>query len=94
MQDLVDMVGNLRDDMLSNLRDNACRWACSLGRVGGSPMAPAPAARGEDDGPGIARSDHEEVLLRGRRLEESRVRKGLGSLSCAIWQNSTAARPS
>jgi hypothetical protein len=53
-QDLVGMVGNLRDDMLGNLRDNACRWACSLGRGGGSPMAPAPAARGEDDGPGIA----------------------------------------
>jgi signal transduction histidine kinase len=66
------------EEMLGNLMDNACKWARSRvrlsGRRGGTQLRLAV----EDDGPGIAQHDREEVLLRGRRLDETTAGAGLG----------------
>jgi signal transduction histidine kinase len=66
------------EEMLGNLMDNACKWARSRVRVSGSRNRQHLLLAVEDDGPGIARSDREEVLLRGRRLDEFTVGTGLG----------------
>jgi signal transduction histidine kinase len=66
------------EEMLGNLMDNACKWARARVRVSGSRRGPHLRLEVEDDGPGIARSDREEVLLRGRRLDESAAGTGLG----------------
>jgi signal transduction histidine kinase len=55
----------------ANGRARACASAAAE-------MARTCGSRVEDDGPGIARSDREEVLLRGHRLDESTVGSGLG----------------
>jgi signal transduction histidine kinase len=76
-QDLEEMVGNLLD--------NACKWAS--GRVSVRAEAEPSALAGgrhflsvmvEDDGPGLTSEQCEEVLKRGRRLDESKPGSGLG----------------
>ncbi|MBX3514302.1 MAG: sensor histidine kinase [Xanthobacteraceae bacterium] len=76
-QDLEEMVGNLVD--------NACKWASSRVDVEmfvqGSPKggsAPSLRIQVDDDGPGLAPDEREEVLHRGRRLDESKPGTGLG----------------
>ena len=81
LQDLEDLAfqGDAQDleEMLGNLMDNACKWARSRVRISGS-------RRGNllrlmvDDGPGIAERDRENVLMRGRRLDETTTGTGLG----------------
>jgi signal transduction histidine kinase len=76
-QDLEEMVGNLVD--------NACKWAQS--RVAIETFPEQPDASGErrfvrilvdDDGPGLAPSQREQVTRRGRRLDETKPGSGLG----------------
>lgn len=66
------------EEILGTLTENACQWARGRVRL---------AARGEgdrllllieDDGPGIPADRLDEVLRRGRRLDESRPGSGLG----------------
>jgi signal transduction histidine kinase len=66
------------EEMLGNLLDNACKWGRSRVRVSGSSDGGHLRLAVEDDGPGIAPADREEVLLRGRRLDEATVGTGLG----------------
>jgi signal transduction histidine kinase len=66
------------EEMLGNLMDNACKWARSRVRLSGSRSGAQLRLAVEDDGPGIARHDREEVLLRGRRLDETTAGAGLG----------------
>lgn len=72
--------GDVRDleEMLGNLMDNACKWACSKVRVGGLQRGAHFVLSVEDDGTGIGDGDREQVLLRGHRLDESTLGAGLG----------------
>lgn len=66
------------EEMLGNLMDNACKWAKSRVRV----SAKRSGANGiliiEDDGPGVPSNKLEEVLGRGKRLDEATPGSGLG----------------
>ncbi len=68
------------EEMLGNLMDNACKWAKSKVRV----KAERDQKKGhiyifvEDDGPGIPEKSLDEVLGRGRRLDETVPGSGLG----------------
>jgi signal transduction histidine kinase len=66
------------EEMLGNLMDNACKWARSRVRLSGARSGTHLRLAVEDDGPGIAQHDREEVLLRGRRLDETTAGAGLG----------------
>jgi signal transduction histidine kinase len=66
------------EEMLGNLMDNACKWARSRIRLSGTRSGTHLRLAVEDDGPGIAQHEREEVLLRGRRLDESKSGAGLG----------------
>lgn len=64
-------------ELLGNLLDNACKWAqrqVSLAITEDSALR----ITVEDDGPGIAASDHASLLQRGKRLDESTEGHGLG----------------
>lgn len=64
-------------ELLGNLLDNACKWA--RGQVSVSiTQNGALHITVDDDGPGIAEADSEELLVRGRRLDESTEGHGLG----------------
>jgi len=73
------------EEMLGNLIDNACKWATakvdiemfvlSAPRLGGVPFF---RVQVDDDGPGLAPAEREEVLTRGKRLDESKPGTGLG----------------
>lgn len=73
-QDLEEMVGNLID--------NACKWAVSrvVIRAERAESEGRPVLRiiVEDDGPGLPVAAREEVLTRGRRLDETKPGSGLG----------------
>src|SRR5215203_6968002 len=73
-QDLEEMVGNLVD--------NACKWARSRVVVAAEVVARDGVASLEvtvdDDGPGLPEPAREEVLHRGRRLDETKPGSGLG----------------
>lgn len=73
-QDLEEMVGNLVD--------NACKWARSRVVVAAEVVARDGVASlqvtVEDDGPGLPEPAREEVLRRGRRLDETKPGSGLG----------------
>lgn len=76
-QDLEEMVGNLVD--------NACKWARGRVSISAEPVAvaarsgqPAALIRIDDDGPGLDPSQCDEVLGRGRRLDETKPGSGLG----------------
>jgi signal transduction histidine kinase len=65
-------------ELLGNLLDNACKWANSqvrlqLGRRDGDFWLAV-----DDDGPGIASAQRDEVLGRGTRLDEQVAGHGLG----------------
>ncbi|WP_271168532.1 sensor histidine kinase [Hansschlegelia plantiphila] len=75
-QDLEEMVGNLVD--------NACKWAATTVLIAASSVAAVDAGRArfrvlvDDDGPGLDDGQREEVLRRGRRLDETKPGSGLG----------------
>ena len=75
-------------ELLGNLLDNACKWAAgevrlTLARDGGLLTVTV-----DDDGPGIPPSRREQVLQRGRRLDERVAGDGLG---LAIVSDTVAA---
>ena len=70
-----------RDDMLEvlgNLLDNACKWATGEVRLTLAVDGEDLCVTVDDDGPGIAAGRHEEVLQRGRRLDQRVAGHGLG----------------
>jgi signal transduction histidine kinase len=73
------------EEMVGNLVDNACKWAASKVDIEMFAIsAPRPVQTGsfriqvDDDGPGLTAAEREEVLHRGRRLDESKPGTGLG----------------
>lgn len=66
------------EEMLGNLIDNACKWTKSRVEIRGESEGPRLILRVDDDGPGIASELHDEVLRRGRRLDEKVTGSGLG----------------
>jgi signal transduction histidine kinase len=66
------------EEMLGNLLDNACKWAKSEVRIDISSESGEVVVSVEDDGPGFPMEAREEVLRRGKRLDESQPGSGLG----------------
>ena len=66
------------EEMIGNLMDNACKWA--RGRVAVAAEAQSGTVRItiDDDGPGMPAAEHERVMRRGARLDESVSGSGLG----------------
>jgi signal transduction histidine kinase len=67
-------------ELLGNLLDNACKWARHQVQVS---IAHQPASQRfelivEDDGPGVAETEREQVLSRGTRIDEQVQGHGLG----------------
>ncbi|MFI4975096.1 MAG: sensor histidine kinase [Caulobacterales bacterium] len=70
-QDLLEIAGNVME--------NACKWCKGRVRVAATSLSPAQwRLVVEDDGPGLASADRDEVLRRGARLDESAPGSGLG----------------
>lgn len=70
-----------REDMLEllgNLIDNGCKWAASAVSVTWTLEAGGLQLLVEDDGPGIPEAEREEVLARGKRLDQQVQGHGLG----------------
>lgn len=65
-------------ELLGNLLDNACKWARSRVRLRIERATGRYLLRIEDDGPGIAQTQRDEVLSRGNRLDEQVAGHGLG----------------
>lgn len=65
-------------ELLGNLLDNACKWADSEVRLGITPNAEGYRLWVDDDGPGIAQDQRQQVLERGSRLDEQVAGHGLG----------------
>ena len=76
----LDVVGDRQDleEMLGNLMDNACKWAGSRVRVTGAREGKNIVLTIDDDGPGIPEESREDVLKRGKRLDEATPGSGLG----------------
>ncbi len=66
------------EEMLGNLMDNACKWARSQVLIHAECVDDRLLIVVEDDGPGIPKQRHVEVLERGRRLDEKVPGSGLG----------------
>ena len=66
------------EEMLGNLLDNACKWAKGRVRIGCGTYDARLEILVEDDGPGIANDEYENVIRRGRRLDESKPGHGQG----------------
>lgn len=66
------------EEMLGNLLDNACKWAKSRVRIGCGTIDGRLEILVEDDGPGIADEEYENVMQRGRRLDDSKPGHGQG----------------
>lgn len=70
-----------REDMLEllgNVLDNACKWAHSAVRLTISQQPQGYRLLVDDDGPGIPDNHRDQVLSRGRRLDEQISGHGLG----------------
>lgn len=65
-------------ELLGNLLDNACKWADSQVQLHIRRQAGGYQLLIEDDGPGIAATQRDEVLSRGSRLDEQVAGHGLG----------------
>jgi len=76
----LDVVGDRQDveEMLGNLMDNACKWAANRVRVTGERVGREIVLRIDDDGPGIPENLRDDVLQRGKRLDEATPGSGLG----------------
>jgi len=66
------------EEMLGNLMDNASKWAKSRVQIGCSTNDGRLEIIVEDDGPGIARDEFENVMRRGHKLDESKPGHGQG----------------
>ncbi|MBL8178714.1 MAG: sensor histidine kinase [Bryobacterales bacterium] len=66
------------DEMLGNLLDNACKWACGRVSLSAERVASTVEIVIEDDGPGIAPDLRARVLGRGVRADQSKPGSGLG----------------
>jgi signal transduction histidine kinase len=73
------------EEMIGNLVDNACKWAET--RVSIEVVVEPAAVVGarasfrvlvDDDGPGLTSAEREDVMTRGRRLDETKPGSGLG----------------
>jgi signal transduction histidine kinase len=70
-QDLQELAGNVME--------NACKWCKARVRVDARVTSPTQLTLTvEDDGPGLAAGDRQEVLQRGARLDETAPGSGLG----------------
>jgi signal transduction histidine kinase len=70
-QDLLEIVGNLAE--------NACKWCSGRVRIAAAPRDVRTwTLNVEDDGPGLAADQRDEVLIRGARLDENAPGSGLG----------------
>jgi len=70
-QDLQELAGNVME--------NACKWCKARVRVvAQSQSAGELSLAVEDDGPGLAAADRQQVLQRGERLDETAPGSGLG----------------
>lgn len=76
-QDLEEMVGNLVD--------NACKWATTQVAIEVEQERPRPGNEYgmvriivDDDGPGLTPEEREQIIKRGRRLDETKPGSGLG----------------
>lgn len=66
------------EEMLGNLMDNACKWARSRVNVRADRQDDTIVLTIDDDGDGLPPSKRNEVMKRGRRLDESVPGTGLG----------------
>jgi signal transduction histidine kinase len=66
------------EEMVGNLLDNACKWGQSKVLVTARRADKRLLIAIEDDGPGIPDERREDVLQRGRRLDEAVPGAGLG----------------
>jgi len=66
------------EEMLGNLLDNACKWAESRVQMSCASAAGRLVISVEDDGPGIAAEEFENVMRRGHKLDESKPGHGQG----------------
>ena len=66
------------EEMLGNLIDNACKWACSKVDITALYTSEYLTFVVEDDGNGVPEILRDEVIQRGRRLDESVPGSGLG----------------
>lgn len=66
------------EEMLGNLMDNACKWADGRVEIAISPAGENLTVTIDDDGPGLSASERQEVIGRGKRLDESAPGSGLG----------------
>jgi len=66
------------EEMAGNLLDNACKWARHEVHVNCETQGDSLRLTIEDDGPGIDEEHRQEVLRRGRRLDESQPGHGQG----------------
>ncbi|GMR06066.1 MAG: sensor histidine kinase [Gammaproteobacteria bacterium] len=66
------------EEMLGNLIDNACKWACSKVCITAQYTDDCLTIVVEDDGNGIPESLRHEVLQRGHRLDEEVPGSGIG----------------
>lgn len=75
--------------MLSNLLDNACKWAKSTVKIKSEPKNGAVVLTVDDDGPGPAPSMRDIVLQRGMRADEAALVQDSDWQSSVISPNST-----
>lgn len=66
------------EEMLGNLLDNACKWAKSRVIINCKSDHDRLVLRVEDDGPGIPEVKFQDVMQRGRRLDETKPGHGQG----------------
>jgi signal transduction histidine kinase len=66
------------EEMLGNLLDNACKWAKSRVQMSCLTRDGRLEISVEDDGPGIAKDEFENVMRRGHKLDESKAGHGQG----------------
>jgi signal transduction histidine kinase len=66
-------------ELAGNVMENACKWCKARVRVVAEAAQPGVLSLAiEDDGPGLAAKDRDEVLQRGARLDETAPGSGLG----------------
>jgi len=66
------------EEMAGNLLDNACKWAKGTVTVNCDTDEDRMRLVIEDDGPGIGEEHHEDVMRRGRKLDETQPGHGHG----------------
>lgn len=66
------------DEMLGNLLDNACKWACTRVKLTCSKEGEQIVILVDDDGPGIEPSMREAIMQRGIRADQVVAGSGLG----------------